>query len=117
MSSAPVDGVGIPAGPGGLTGERARLFRAAQDLEAVFFQQMLQAMREATPPGGLTPESTGEKVFRSMFDDEMARRAVAQHERGLAAALYRQLSRHLPPEEATGVVHPGPLEAPHGGTG
>lgn len=112
----------IPGGPASgrpaMGSEHARLFKAAQDLEAVFFRQMLQAMRDATPATGLATESAGEKAFRSMFDDEISRRAVAQNAHGLAEALYRQLSRHLQPEETTAVVHPGPpQEALDGTTG
>jgi Rod binding domain-containing protein len=104
------DGVG-PAGGSPLRGEHLRLFQAAEALEAVFFRQMLQAMRDATPASGLAEESAGEKAFRSMFDDEISRRAVAQNDHGLASALYRQLSRHLPPEETAAAVHLGPPEA------
>lgn len=110
------DAVGPAAARPALGSEHARLLRAAQDLEAVFFRQMLQAMRDATPATGLTQESAGEKAFRSMFDDELARRAVEQNSHGLADALYRQLSRHLQPEEATAVVHPGTQEARDGTT-
>lgn len=110
-------GVGAIAGGPAMGPEHARLFRAAQDLEAVFFRQMLQAMRDATPAKGLAEESAGEKAFRSMFDDEISKRAVAQNAHGLAEALYRQLSRHLQSEETTAVVHPGPQEALDGTTG
>lgn len=105
-----------PASPT-LGPEHARLLKAAQELEAVFFRQMLQAMRDATPQTGLAEESAGEKAFRSMFDDEIAKRAVAQNDHGLAQALYRQLSRHLQPEGAAAIVHPGTLEAADGTTG
>lgn len=91
--------------------ERARLMRAAQQLEAVFTRQMLQAMRDASPAAGLVEQSSGERIFTAMFDDAMADGMVAQNPRGLAAALYRQLSRHLPPEAADPAATHGPVGA------
>jgi Rod binding domain-containing protein len=92
----------------------ARLMQSAQALEAVFLQQMFQAMREATPQGGLIEQSAGEQVFRGMLDEQLALEAVKQNERGLAISLYRQLSRHLPPVEATAVALPANKEAASG---
>lgn len=108
--TAPI-GVAATPPPGS---DRAKLLAAAQSLEAVFLQQMLQAMRDATPEGGLIEQSAGERIFRGVLDETMALEAVKQNERGLAASLYQQLSRHLPPEGATAVVNPGTLEAPDG---
>lgn len=108
-----------PLGPLGLVpgSDHAKLLQQAQALEAVFLQQMLQAMREATPQGGLMEPSAGEQVFRGMLDEQMALEAVKQNDRGLAASLYRQLSRHLPPEGAAAVVLPGTMEAADGSDG
>jgi Rod binding domain-containing protein len=80
----------------------------------VFYQQMLQAMRDAVPEGGLLETSTGEKVFQEMFDEEMARQAAAHNERGLAQALYRQLARHLPADPGGTAGLPGMAEAQDG---
>lgn len=95
----------------------ARLMQSAQALEAVFLQQMFQAMREATPQGGLMEPTAGEQVFRGMMDEQIAMEAVKQNDRGLAASLYRQLSRHLPPAEATAVALPASKEAANGAEG
>ncbi len=94
--------------------DHARLLEQAQALEAVFLQQMLQAMRDAVPEGGLMEPSAGERIFRGMLDEQVALEAVRQNDRGLAVSLYRQLSRHLPPEGATAVVPQGTLEAADG---
>ncbi|MDZ4257302.1 MAG: rod-binding protein [Gemmatimonadales bacterium] len=90
-----------------VAGRSAALLRQAQALEAVFYQQMLQAMRDAMPEGGVVETSTGERVFREMFDEQMARQAAARSERGLAEALYRQLRRHLPPDAGEITTQPG----------
>ena len=107
--TAPLRASGAPPGS-----DHARLLEQAQALEAVFLQQMLQAMREATPQGGLLEPSAGEQVFRGILDEQIALEAVKQNDRGLAASLYRQLSRHLPPEGAAPVVLPGTLEVTDG---
>lgn len=109
-------------GPAPLTGggtaaaaQARELLQAARALEGVFYQQMLQAMRDAVPEGGLLETSTGEKVFREMFDEEMARQAAARSERGLAQALYRQLARHLPADAGGTGAQPGMAEGGHDG--
>ena len=82
---------------------RAKLMEAAHQLEAVFYGQLFQAMRATIPDGGLVQQGSGEKMFSGMLDDEVARLATRQTDRGLAAAIYRDLSRRLPPEAPAGV--------------
>jgi len=108
-----------PVGPG-LTGAtapdpRERLLESTRQLEAVFYQQMLQAMRDAAPAeGGLFETSEGEKIFRGLFDETLARLAAEQSERGPGMAMFRQMSGHLPPEEAADVPPLGTLEHRNG---
>lgn len=71
-----------------------RLRQAAVELEGVFYAQLFQAMREAVPAGE-ADDSSAEQLFTAMFDQEVANLAAAQGERGLADAIYRQLSRQL----------------------
>lgn len=100
--------VGFPSpAPPPTAGRPEALLRQAQALEAVFYQQMLQAMRDAMPEGGVVETSMGERVFREMFDEQMARQAAARSDRGLAEALYRQLRRHLPPDAGEITTQPG----------
>ena len=96
------------------TGDARRLLDAARALEGVFYQQMLQAMRAAVPEGGVLERSTGEQMFQAMFDEEMARQAAAQNDRGLAQVLYRQLARHLPADPGGTAGQPGMAEARDG---
>jgi len=79
--------------------QHAKLRKASHELEGVFVQQLFAAMREATPSDDLMGASQGEKMFTSMLDDAMAGQAAQRFDRGLGEALYRQLSRSLPPEE------------------
>jgi flagellar protein FlgJ len=74
----------------------ARLQQAASQLEGVFVQQLYKAMRESVPQGeGIVSGGTGEEMFTALMDQHLAADTPRHWERGLTAALYRQLSRHL----------------------
>ena len=73
-----------------LNNEDVQLRKAAGDFEALLTQQMLKTMREAGFKSDLLPESNGEKIFRSMLDEQYAQ-SMAQSEGSLAEALLRQL--------------------------
>jgi Rod binding domain-containing protein len=55
-------------------------------------------MRESIPEGGVTERSAGEQMFTSMLDEKIAQAGASRDGRGISEALYRQLSRLLPPE-------------------
>jgi flagellar protein FlgJ len=76
--------------------ERAKLRKAAHQLEGIFLGHLFQAMRETVPQDESDGSGEGRAMFTSMLDDELAARAADQLHRGLGEALYRQLSRHLP---------------------
>jgi flagellar protein FlgJ len=80
------------SGPANLSpGEDARLRRAAAQMEGVFFNQMLQALRETVPRDGVLDGGAGEEMFTSLMDEKIAESASAKQEHGLGAVLYRQL--------------------------
>lgn len=78
---------------------RARLREASATLEGVFLQQLFQAMRATIPEGSNTTRSEGEKMFTGMLDEQLSQLTAARSTRGIGEAIYRQLSRHLPPPE------------------
>ncbi|MES2305389.1 MAG: rod-binding protein [Gemmatimonadota bacterium] len=90
--TAPIGGTPRPA-PGS---PEAKLRHAASELESVFYGQLFQAMRDASPEGGAIETSSAEKMFTTMLDDKISRLAAGQTNRGLAEAMYRQLSKNLP---------------------
>ena len=92
---------------------RAKLLEAAHQLESVFYGQLFQAMRATIPDGGLVQQGSGEKVFSGMLDDEVAKLAGRQTNRGLAAAIYNELSRRLPPEAPAVPTAAAPTEPKH----
>jgi len=66
-------------------------WEVAQQFEAMFVQQMFQAMRKTVPESGLTEESNGRRIFTDMLDQEMSTQASHQQSLGLADLIYRQL--------------------------
>lgn len=82
----------------------ARLLEAVKNLEGVFVQQLYKAMRESVPQDeGIISGGTGEEMFTALMDQHLAAETPRHWERGLSDALYRQLSRHLAPVDASAV--------------
>lgn len=65
------------------------LKQACEEFAAVFWGEVLKAMRRTVPKGGLFTGGAGEEIFRGFLDAEYARK-VAQSEASLAQMLYRQ---------------------------
>ncbi len=92
-----------------------KLRGVAQQLEGVFVQELFKAMRETVPTGGgIVSGGTGEDVFTSLMDQHLAAETPKHWQRGLAEAVYRQLSRGLEgiPEFATPASPAAPLSSP-----
>ncbi len=68
---------------------------ASQQFEALFLQQVLKAMRDATPQDGMF-DSEQTKTFQTMLDQQLAQSLSAKGSTGLAALLEKQLSRSQP---------------------
>jgi flagellar protein FlgJ len=80
----------------GATSERERLQHAMRQLEGVFVQQLFKAMRETVPDEGIASGGSGEQIFTSMLDEQMAAEApTAWHDGNLEAALLRQFRSEL----------------------
>ena len=72
--------------------EQLKLRKTCQDMESVFINLMLSNMRNTVQRSELLPESTGEKIMRSMLDQEMATKMSKAGGLGLAKLLYEQLT-------------------------
>ena len=77
---------------------RAAAKGAAQQVEAMFLQMVLKAMREASPREGLF-DSGQTRMYQSMHDQQLAQVLAARGSIGLAAIIERQLTRNLPAGE------------------
>ena len=82
-----------PDGVSGMDKSRVdhRLYEAAQALEGVFAQHLVQAMR-ATVPGGGNPDAPGADLYGSLLDDHLAQTVADDTRSGIAEAIYRQLA-------------------------
>jgi len=91
------------------TSPRARLREQADQLEAVFSEQLFKAMRETVPQGeGAFDGGSGEEMFTGLLDQRLAAETPKTWHHGIGEALYRQLSRALPPETTPATAAPTP---------
>ena len=84
---------------------RAALREAAREFESVFMYQVVKAMRQTVPKGGLIEKGEGEEVFEGMLDEEWSKKLVSRGgPTSLSEVLYRQLSRAAGLEEEGGAM-------------
>jgi flagellar protein FlgJ len=67
---------------------------AAKQFEALLMQQLMKAMREASPPSEGPLSSDSQKTWTGMFDREIAEK-IAGRGIGLASALQKQIERQI----------------------
>ena len=96
-------------GPVAMTPEETKLRRATQELEGVFVQELFKAMRDTVPEGGVVDGGPGEEMFSDMMDQQISAEAATGWDRGIGAALYRQLRPLL-----SGAAAPQQDSAPEG---
>lgn len=75
--------------------EDAGLKKAAADFESLFVNQLLSTMRETVTDSELLPNNHGEKMFRSMLDQEYAQKAAKNGSLGLGKMIYEELRPKL----------------------
>jgi len=73
----------------------AKLRETANEFEAIFIQQMLKTMRETSFESDLLPKSEGEKLFRSLLDEQYANLSAKSGSLGLGDMIYQQLKSNL----------------------
>lgn len=98
----------VQAGAGGSTpnGPEKRLRQACADFEGIFLSQLFAQMRQTVPNDGIVDGGAGEDMFTSMMDEHVAAAASVRMERGVGAALYRQLKGRLAPEAEASAAKP-----------
>ncbi len=80
--------------------KREALKQVAKEFESVFMYQVVQAMRQTIPKGGLVEKGEGEEMFEGMLDQEWAKTLAGRGgPAGLSEVIYRQLSRAAGLEE------------------
>lgn len=100
MSAAPVSSVAVTPSVQSKSTEPARveLREAAQQFEAVLLRQMLASARATSFGGGESLFGKSDHTFCEMRDARFAEIASSSGQLGFAAAIERQLARHLPKE-------------------
>lgn len=80
---------GLPASPTDALDEKLR--KVAAQLEGVFIEQLLKAMRDTVDSEGMASGSLGEDLFTGLLDQTVADGVADKWDRGIGAAVYRQL--------------------------
>ena len=75
---------------------REEVRRLSHELEAVFVNQLFQAMRASVPQDDVVGHVPGQEMFTSIMDERLASEAAQRMRGGLGESLYRQLARRLP---------------------
>lgn len=98
MSTPPVSAVAAShsAQPTPAEPARAQLREAAMQFEAILLRQMLASARSTSFGGGDELFGKSDDTFREMRDARFAEIASNSGQIGFAAAIERQLARHLP---------------------
>lgn len=94
MTPGPVGAANGATPPQG--GDEQRLRRAAAEMEGVFLGELMKALRETVPKGGVIDGGSAESIFTEMMDAHLASVAAVRQGKGLGEALFRQLSTLLP---------------------
>jgi flagellar protein FlgJ len=74
----------------------ARIRESAREFESVFLSFLLKTMRRTVPEGGTPALGGGNRVYRDMMDEELARAVAKGRGVGLADILVRDLTRRNP---------------------
>ena len=70
--------------------------KLSHQLEAVFVNQLFQAMRASVPQDPVLGNAPGAEMFTQIMDEQLSRQATERMQRGLGEHLYRQLAKRLP---------------------
>ena len=76
-------------------GEKDRLWEATQQLEGVFVQYLMKALRDTVPNQG-NADAPGADMYGSLLDEHLSDVIANDTRTGIAEALYRQLTATQP---------------------
>lgn len=81
----------LPAVPSVHAKTRAQAREASEEFEAMFVQQMVEQMWSGVETDGPFGGGNGEKIFRSLLNEEYSSKIVAGGGIGIADAVYREI--------------------------
>jgi len=96
MSATPIHKAAVNLAAPAKRDDHAALKKAANQLQAVFLNQLFQAMRASLPKDSESgADGGGEEMFTSMMDERISQLVAPKLSRGVSDALYQQLARRL----------------------
>lgn len=78
--------------------ELAKLRQATRDIEAIFFKDILSAMRK-TVPDNRESQSYGADIYQDLFDTALSRTAASTGSFGLSELLYKTMEKAVIAQE------------------
>lgn len=75
--------------------EEAQLYKACQELESVFINQLIQTMRSTVPKSEFLGDSFATETFESMLYEEYANKMSKTNTMGIAQLIYQQLKTNI----------------------
>ena len=75
--------------------EADKLWKAAQDFEAVFMFQVLKQMRNTIHTEGFLHGGAGEEIFTGLMDEELSKHMAGRGGTGITEMMFSQLSRQF----------------------
>ncbi len=96
--------------------DEKKLKQAAKDFEAIFVQQMLEAMDKTVDrENSILSGGSSEQYFRSMLNEEISKsmtNRLGGSGFGLADAIYRQMAGQIKPQAGAGTMNsPTPINS------
>jgi flagellar protein FlgJ len=79
-----------------------KLKKACADFESLFLNYLLKSMRSSVSEGGIIDQSEESKIFKSMFDENLAKEIAASGGLGLGDILFEKLMANRFPEYSEG---------------
>lgn len=68
------------------------LRKSSQEFETMLVREMIKAMRQSVPDGGLFEKDTASETFIEMLDMETAKSATGGKGLGIAELMYKQMA-------------------------
>jgi flagellar protein FlgJ len=75
--------------------DKAKLRKAAEGFEAIFFRQMLKTMRSTVPEGNMYGSGSTGEMYADMVESSLADAMSQQGRLGIANTLYNQMVRRI----------------------
>jgi flagellar protein FlgJ len=99
--------VDMPVSTENLTQKQIRDLTKLKELsiefESFFMKEAVEAMRKTVPESGLMDGGNAEKIYRSMYDDQLSKSMAESGGTGLAKAIFSQMSNAYLNSASTGV--------------